>query len=98
MGSSLKNAVFLVESRLRDATRGCIDAYYDLGMMYSSGTQGVDVDLIEAHKWFNLAAIGGMGRAQECRAEIADEMSAREIVAAQKAARAWLQLTTRAAA
>ena len=98
MGSSLKSASFLIESRMRDAARGSVNAYYDLGMVYSSGAEGIDVDLIEAHKWFNLAAIGGNLRAQECRAEIADEMSAREIIAAQKAARAWLQLTSRAAA
>jgi uncharacterized protein len=98
MGNSLKSAMFLIESRLRDAARGSVNAYYELGMVYSSGSAGVDVDLVEAHKWFNLAAIGGMERAQECRAEIADEMSAREIIAAQKAARAWLQLTGRAAA
>ncbi len=98
MGSSLKSATFLVESRLRDAARGNVNAYYELGMVFSSGAEGLDIDLIEAHKWFNLAAIGGNARAQECRAEIADEMTAREIIAAQKAARAWLQVTSRAAA
>ena len=98
MGNSLKSAKFLLESRLRDAARGSVHAYYDLGIVYSSGSEGVGVDLIEAHKWFNLAAIGGHSRAQQCRAEIADEMSAREIVEAQKAARAWLGMTQRAAA
>ena len=98
MGSSLKSATFLTESRLRDAARGNVNAYYELGMVYSSGAEGADIDLIEAHKWFNLAAIAGNVRAQECRAEIADEMSARDIIAAQKAARAWMQATARAAA
>ena len=98
MGTSEKTAAFLIESRMRDAARGNTNAYYDLGIAYSSGAQGVDIDLIEAHKWFNLAAIGGNTRAQECRAEIADEMSARDIIAAQKAARAWLQGGVRAAA
>jgi len=98
MGISEKTAAFLIESRMHDAARGSVKAYYDLGIAYSSGAQGVDIDLIEAHKWFNLAAIGGNTRAQECRAEIADEMSARDIIAAQKAARAWLQLGARAAA
>ena len=36
--------------------------------------------------------------AQECRAEIADEMTAREIVEAQKQARAWLAMHQRRAA
>lgn len=93
MGSSLKSAQFLIDSRLRDAARGDTNACYDLGMVYSSGAEGVDIDLIEAHKWFNLAAISGSERAQECRAEIAEDMSAREIIEAQKAARAWLIAT-----
>ena len=91
MGNSLKSARFLVESIMREATRGSVDAYYDLGMVYSSGAEGVGVDLVEAHKWFNLAAMKGSERAQECRAEIAEEMSASDITAAQRAARAWLQ-------
>jgi TPR repeat protein len=62
-------------------------------MAYSTGTTGVVLDLVEAHKWFNLAAVAGNVAAQECRAEIADEMTAREISIAQRAARDWLQLT-----
>ncbi|MBB5698357.1 sel1 repeat family protein [Sphingomonas yantingensis] len=91
MGNSLKSAQFLIESRMREAARGDADALYDLGMVYASGAQGAIVDLIEAHKWFNLAAMSGSSAAQACRAEVADEMSAPEIAAAQKAARAWLQ-------
>lgn len=98
MGTSLKNAQFLIDSRMADAARGNVDAYYDLGMVYSSGAAGIDVDLIEAHKWFNLAAVAGSEAAQACRSEIAEDMTAREIAEAQKAARAWLQLTTRRAA
>ena len=90
MGNSLKSAQFLVESRMADAARGDIAAYYDLGIAYSTGTEGVDVDLIEAHKWFNLAALSGSEPAKDCRAEIAEEMSAREIIEAQRQARAWL--------
>jgi TPR repeat protein len=98
MGSSLKSAQFLMESRLADAARGDMDACYDLGMVYSSGAAGIDIDLIEAHKWFNLAAVAGSEAAQACRSEIAEDMSAREIAEAQRAARAWLNLTARRAA
>jgi TPR repeat protein len=98
MGSSLKSAAFLMESRLAQAARGDCEAYFELGMAYSAGAEGVDVDLIEAHKWFNLAALGGNVRGQECRAEVADEMSAREIAEAQRQARAWLAATSRLAA
>lgn len=93
MGNSIKSARFLIDSRLADAARGSANAAYELGMVYSSGAAGIDVDLIEAHKWFNIAALKGSARAGEMRAEIADEMTAREIIEAQKQARSWLQMT-----
>jgi TPR repeat protein len=98
MGSSLKTAQFLIDSKLADAARGNAQACYDLGMVFSSGADGLDIDLIAAHKWFNIAAMNGSSRAQECRAEIAEDMSAREVAEAQKQARAWLQATTLRAA
>jgi TPR repeat protein len=98
MAHSLKSATFFIESRLADAARGDIDAYYELGMAYSSGAGGNEIDLVQAHKWFNLAAVGGHEESQHCRAEIADEMSAREIAEAQRQARAWLAGQMRAAA
>ena len=55
-------------------------------------------DLIEAHKWFNLAAMSGDDRAPAARAEIAIEMSAREVVEAQRRARAFIAQNTRLAA
>ena len=98
MGNSLTSARFLIESRLRDAARGDANACYDLGIVYSSGAEGMEIDLIEAHKWFNLAAMSGSEAAQACRAEIAEDMTAREIIAAQKSARAWLIYTQARAA
>lgn len=83
---------------MSDAAAGDVRALYDLGIAFSSGTGGVDVDLVQAHKWFNLAAVSGNERAQECRAEIADDMTAREIAEAQRQARAWLGATIRRAA
>ena len=64
---------------------------FELGITYSTGRGGAPVDLIEAHKWFNLAALSGCTRGQQCRAEIALEMTAREIAEAQRQARAWLE-------
>ena len=87
---SQKGADFLIRSRLADAEGGDVDALFELGVTYSTGRGGVPVDLIEAHKWFNLAALNGSLEAQECRADIAEEMSAREIAEAQRQARAWL--------
>jgi uncharacterized protein len=90
MGHSVKSAAFLVESRIAKAMTGDVKALYELGVAFSTGSSGVAVDLIEAHKWFNLAALNGSVAAQECRADIAEEMSAREIAEAQRQARAWL--------
>ena len=98
MASSFKSAAFLIESRIADAAQGDTDAYYDLGIAYSSGSGGLDVDLIQAHKWFNLAALSGNERGQECRAEISYDMTAREIAEAQRQARAWLNATQARAA
>jgi TPR repeat protein len=90
MGHSLKSATFLIESRMIDAAMGDVKAFYDLGVAYSTGTGGVEMDFVEAHKWFNLAALNGSEMAQECRADIAEDMTAREIAEAQRQARAWL--------
>ena len=90
MAISLKSAEFLLNSRLADAGQGNIDALYELGVAYSTGSHGISVDLIEAHKWFNLAALNGSSEAQQCRADVSEEMTAREIAEAQRQARAWL--------
>jgi TPR repeat protein len=98
MGNSLESARFLINSRLSAALRGDNDACYDLGVAYSTGTNGAEYDLIEAHKWFNLAAVAGHVAAQAARAEIADDMPARDIAVAQRAARAIIAQAQRRAA
>lgn len=98
MGHSFQTQHFFTEARMRDAMAGDSDACFDLGVAYSAGTDGYPLDLIAAHKWFNIAALGGHHRAMECRAEIAGEMSAREIVDAQRQARALLAFNVRHAA
>jgi TPR repeat protein len=87
---SQKGAEFMIRSRIADADRGNVDALYELGVAYSTGRGRTPVDLIEAHKWFNLAALSGCTRGQQCRAEISIEMTAREIAEAQRQARSWL--------
>ena len=98
MAHSFKTAAFLSQSRYCDAAGGDPETLYELGVAYSTGSDGIEVDLIEAHKWFNLAALNGDIRAQHCRAEIAEEMTAREIAEAQRQARAWLGEMSRKAA
>lgn len=82
---------------LADAASGDIAALFNLGVAYSTGSNGVECDLVEAHKWFNLAASRGHEDAAWCRADVSDEMTAREIAEAQRRARQWLSEERRAA-
>jgi TPR repeat protein len=66
------------------------EACFSLGMACSAGA-GVPVDLIEAHKWFNIAAMRGHREAAQLRREVAEQMGDSEIGAAQRAARDWLK-------
>lgn len=91
MGSRIEGQDAFVTARFDAARKGQIAALYDLGVAFSVGDHGVAVDLIEAHKWFNLAALRGDRRAQIDRAEIAGEMSPAEIAAAQRSARDWMR-------
>jgi TPR repeat protein len=50
----------------------------------------VDIDLVEAHKWFNLAAMRGNDDARQYRSEISREMSRVQVSRAQRLAREWL--------
>lgn len=67
------------------------DMLFELGMMYAAG-RDVPVDLVSAHKWFNLAAAKGNSEAVRLRREIAAQMTDGEIAIAQRAAREWLRL------
>ncbi|EQA99978.1 hypothetical protein FHS51_001167 [Sphingobium wenxiniae] len=93
MANGSKSARFLMESRLPDAARRSAEDCFELGVAYSCGTGGMGIDLVEAHKWFNLAALKGSGEGQTMRAEIAEEMTAREIAEAQRQARACIAAT-----
>jgi len=66
------------------------DAFFELGLMYSTG-RTVPTDRVEAHKWFNLAAVKGHREAVRLRKELADEMNEMEVSIAQRAAREWLR-------
>jgi uncharacterized protein len=90
MGIGFKQAQFLAAADITDAEQGDADALFELGTIYSSGALGTPIDLVQAHKWFNLAALKGSAEAHVCRAEVADEMSRTQIAEAQKQARAWL--------
>jgi hypothetical protein len=67
------------------------DILFELGMMYATG-RDCEVDLIAAHKWFNIAAIKGSARAAELRSELSGSMSKLEIARALREAREWMTL------
>ncbi len=63
---------------------------YRLGLEASTGGELRELDLVTAHKWFNLAAMQGSLEARAYRAELANEMSPEEIAEAQRQAREYL--------
>jgi uncharacterized protein len=65
------------------------DALFERGLYWASGRSGV-VNLVAAHKWFNLAALKGRSDAIALRREVAEQMSDEEIATAQREARAWM--------
>ena len=71
------------------STTAIQDVLFERGMHWSSGRSGI-VDLVAAHKWFNLAAVKGRVDAIAMRREIAEMMSENEISSAQRAARDWM--------
>jgi hypothetical protein len=65
------------------------DVLFERGLYWASGRSGV-VNLVAAHKWFNLAALKGCRDAIAMRREVAEQMSNAEIATAQREARAWM--------
>jgi hypothetical protein len=65
------------------------DVLFERGLYWASGRSGV-VNLVAAHKWFNLAALKGRTDAIRLRREVAEIMSEVEIAIAQREARAWM--------
>ena len=67
------------------------DVLFELGLMYATG-RDCEIDMIAAHKWFNIAAIKGSARAAELRAELAATMSKQDIARALREAREWMTM------
>lgn len=91
MGRLDNSADMALMKQLLEADEGNPSAFYDLGLCYSTGN-GVELDYVEAHKWFSLAAMNGVRRAVEDRRELAQDMSPHEIAEAQRQARQWLAM------
>ena len=65
--------------------------FFRLGLIYSTELEDRGPDYVEAHKWFNLAAMMGSLPAKAYREEIKQEMNSDDLTLAQKAARGWLK-------
>ena len=64
---------------------------FRLGLIYSTALEDRGPDYVEAHKWFNLAAMMGSIPAKAYREEITFEMSDSDVKMALRAARAWMR-------
>ena len=67
------------------------EIFCDMGLMYATG-RGCDIDVIQAHKWLNIAAIKGSERAAALRADLAAAMNKSDLATALRAAREWMTL------
>ena len=67
----LDGAVPVAESAIQDML-------FERGLYWASGRSGV-VNLVAAHKWFNLAALKGRPDAIALRREVAEQMSEGEM-------------------
>ncbi len=74
------------------AEQGDASAQYGLGSMYYNG-QGVPEDHVQAHMWYNLAALDLTGDDKEAavknRDSLAEKMTSEQIAEAQRLAREW---------
>ncbi|ABQ61481.1 Hypothetical protein, conserved [Brucella ceti str. Cudo] len=61
----------------------------EMGMKYAIG-RDCEIDVIEAHKWLNIAAIRGNQKAERMRNQVAATMSKSELAAALRCAREWM--------
>jgi TPR repeat protein len=78
---------------VKDAVQANANAedLFRLGLMYSTELEDRGPDFIEAHKWFNLAALMGSQPAKAYREEITLEMTVKDVTLAQRAARGWMR-------
>ncbi len=73
---------------LAAASGGDRKSQFEIANLYLLG-QGVPKNLIEAHRWFNLAGSQGLTVARDARDEIAEYMTVEQISEAQSLAENW---------
>jgi len=85
MSVAVSSSEFVISSAMFN-----VDDLYRLGLEASVADEAGSLDLITAHKWFNLAAMLGNAEARTYRAELAREMTPEEVAEAQRLAREFL--------
>lgn len=78
----------------RAAEQGYGEALYTLGGMYERGQGSIPVDLVQAHKLFNIAVAAGFDIANDDLQEIEMKMSREQIEMARDMAKEWLATHT----
>ncbi|MCL8000385.1 sel1 repeat family protein [Brucella sp. 21LCYQ03] len=61
----------------------------EMGLKYAVG-RDCEINVVEAHKWLNIAAIRGSQKAERMRNQVAATMSKTELAAALRSAREWM--------
>ncbi|MFK4824066.1 sel1 repeat family protein [Paenochrobactrum sp. BZR 588] len=62
---------------------------FEMGVMYATG-RDCEINVVEAHKWLNIAAIRGHKQAADLRSQLARTMSKTELASALHEARKWM--------
>jgi hypothetical protein len=83
-GQEARGAALLAQA----AELGDVVAQFTMGELLTTGT-GIDLDYVQAHKWFNIAAAQGHRAAAEQRATLGKLMTPEQTAEAQTAAREW---------
>lgn len=91
MAFDMSNATESVATPVQDTQSADMDLF-QLGLSHATGV-GADLDYVEAHKWFNIAALRGDCEAKARRQELTTMMTQSQVSAAQRAAREWLSRT-----
>jgi len=74
---------------LKAAEQGLVGAQSQLGMIYFQGNEGIPRDLVQAHKWFNIASSSDDESAKQYRSLLEEIMDQAQIKEAQKLAMEW---------
>ena len=72
------------------AEQGHDDAQYKLGKLYREGL-GVDLDYVEAYKWYYIVAKKGYGGGYKYMKMIRREINPAQVSKAEKLAKAWMK-------